>query len=443
MKQGLSLLTAACLLLYPFAAFAADYGSQSSQTQQGPPVAQPLVREGDFAIKLAAELDLGNPAEETGAEDVLTRAGIVPLNGWLSDYPMTPEIIGQLHSSIAKAASEGKLSMNSDEATRGLYALTNQMGLPTPAGPGSAAAEGREPPAAQSSPTVINNYYDEEGPPIVTYYPPPYYDAYLYDWVPYPVFWFGFWFPGFYISHSFTTVIVARDDDFDHFHRGRRGIVSNRVIDPVTRRVAVVDPSARTTTAGSRPITVLRTGNGTPFRTVNDLRRGYAASGVTNAGAGAAWRGSTAPNAGFRTPEARRSAESIYSRSLGNRRMINPPQSSMVRGNDDRRLVSPGGRERTYSAPSSMENHPFEPVVPRRAFQTLSPGQRQERGYSAPSRGNGWQRSVVPSGPSRSFDAPVMRGSGASSVIVRPSDDRGWGGRGGGVRPGAFCRGRC
>ena len=133
MKQWLSIATAACLLLFPFAAVAADYGSQPSQSQQVPPVAQQLVREGDFAIKLAAELDLGNPGDEANAEDLLTQAGIMPENGWLSDYPMTPEIIGQLQSSIAKAASEGNLPMNTDEATKGLYAVASRMNLPTPA----------------------------------------------------------------------------------------------------------------------------------------------------------------------------------------------------------------------------------------------------------------------------------------------------------------------
>ena len=173
MKKLLSIVTAACLLLYPFAAVAADYGSQSSQTQQVPPVAQPLVREGDFAIRLASQLDLGNPTEETVAEDLLVNAGVVPSNGWLSDYPVTPEIVGQLQSSIAKAASEGKLLMNYDEATRGLYSLTQRMKLPTPAGSGNGAAEVKQPPPLESNPTVINNYYNEEGPPIVTYYPPP------------------------------------------------------------------------------------------------------------------------------------------------------------------------------------------------------------------------------------------------------------------------------
>ena len=90
MKKRLSVVLTAGLLLYPFAGFAQDYGQQTSQRQQAPPVAQTLVREGDFAIKLAAELDLGKPENEAAAEDILARAGVSPLNGWISDYPMTP-----------------------------------------------------------------------------------------------------------------------------------------------------------------------------------------------------------------------------------------------------------------------------------------------------------------------------------------------------------------
>ena len=93
MKKLLSIILTASLLLYPFATFAADYVSQPSQAQQVPPVAQTLVREGDFAVKLAATLNLGLPTNEAEAEDMLAKAGVAPLNGWISDYPMTPQIV--------------------------------------------------------------------------------------------------------------------------------------------------------------------------------------------------------------------------------------------------------------------------------------------------------------------------------------------------------------
>lgn len=445
MKQWLSILLAASLLLYPFAAFAADYGSQPSQTQQVPPVAQPLVREGDFAIKLAAELDLGNPADEAIAEDMLTKAGIVPANGWLSDYPVTPEIIGQLQSSIAKAAAEGRLPMNADEATRGLYSLTAQMNLPTPAGPSASAPEGQQPSTVQSNPTVINNYYNDQGPPIITYYPPPYYDAYLYDWVPFPVFWFGFWFSGFFICHSFTTVVVTRFGDFDD--RGRRGIVTNRIIDPVTRRVAIVDPVTRTSTGVVRPVTMLRTEQGRSFRNVSEMRTVYG-------GASRAVMNSASRTTGFRTPEARTSAGIIYSRSLEKMRVSRGPESSMVRGND-RRFLSSDSRDRSFNVPSSHAGRPpLSPNSSNRSYNaparasrggewqsSSSPGSRSsERMYNAPSWG-GEGRSVMPSTPSRSFSAPPMtRGGGG---LLRPSSGNGWGGLAGRAFSGGVCRGKC
>src|SRR5208337_3787364 len=253
MKKWLAVVFAAGLLLYPFAGIAQDYGPQTSQGQQVPPVAQVLVREGDFAIGLAAELNLGNPANEAEAEDMLVRAGVSPLNGWIPDYPMTPEIIGQVADSIAAAAGEGKLLMNAGDATTVLYSLASQMNLPAPAGPGAGAA-----PEVQSNPTVVNNYYYDEGPPIISYYPPPVDYVYLYDWVPYPVVWFGFRFPGFYICHNFTTRVIVHDGPF----AGRRAIVSNRIIDPVTRTVTAIDPVVRTSTGWVRPMTALRSGNG-------------------------------------------------------------------------------------------------------------------------------------------------------------------------------------
>jgi hypothetical protein len=426
MKRWLSIATAACLLLYPFAAFSADYGSQSSQIQQAPPVAQPLVREGDFAVKLAAELDLGNPTDEAIAEDLLAKAGIAPSNGWLSDYPVTPEIIGQLQTSIVQAASEGKLSMTSDEATRGLYALTQQMSLPTPASPGNTAPEGAQPPV-QANPKVINNYYDEQGPPIVTYYPPPYYDAYLYDWVPYPVFWFGFWFPGFYICHSFTTVVVTRGDDFDH--PGRRGIVSNRVIDPVTRRVALVDPISRTSAGSVRPMTVLRTGNGFTFRNIGDMRRGTGVPGVRRRPE----RTGASQVQGFRTPEARRSAGAIYSRSLDKRYMNRGRANSMFRGNDRYSKFSRSSERSVHISPQHEYQYRsfgrLNASSGGTGWRSLAPVPRQDRMFSAPLSGGEWQRPVVPSRPSRSFNTPVTRGGGGWSRRS-PSGFSGWSGRG-------------
>jgi hypothetical protein len=401
MKKWLSILLSAGLLLYPFAGFAQDYGPQTSQRQQAPPVAQTLIREGDFAIKLAAELDLGNPPNEAVAEDMLAKAGVSPLNGWISDYPMTPEIIGQLGDSIAAAASQGTLRMTAGEATKGLYSLTAQMNLPTPAGPSAGTA-----PEGQANPTVVNNYYYDQGPPVISYYPPPADYMYLYGWVPYPVFWFGFWFPGFFICHNFTTTVVVTNTAFV----SRTAIVSNRVINPVTRTVTRVDPVVRTSTGTVQATTALRTGSGQLFRTVSDMNRGVTMSGVSAVRTGTAVSGRAAGTGGFRTLEARKGAQAIYTRSLQR-----GPERTMTRSSKPR-YTAPGRGGRSYNAPSSGSQ-----------VRSAAPGS-PSRSYNRPVMrdGGGYNRSyAVPSMPQRSYSGPVIRGGGVS----RPYGGTGWRGR--------------
>ncbi len=419
MKKVLSVILAAGLLLYPFAAVASDYGSQTSQSTQVPPVAQTLVREGDFAIKLAAMLDIGSPKSEAEAEEMLAKAGIVPSNGWLSDYPMTPEIVGQLQSAVTKAASEGRIAMNSDQATRGLYSLAEQMNLPTPAGPGSGTTL---PPAVQSNPAQINNYYYDQGPPVITYYPPPEDYFYLYSWIPYPVFWFGFWFPGFYICDNFTTVtFIPFDHDGHHF---RRGIVTNRIIDHQTGAVAVVDPLVRTSTGGVRPMTTLRVANGRTFSTMTELRREAVAGGFTARIPGrSSMVGRTA--GAFSSPEARRSATSIYSRSVEHWR--SGVKNSSVMGSERRYNVpnakrpyttSPRSDVRTWGTPARS----YYNGTVRSERQYVAPSE-SGRSFNAPSWGEGRRFST----PTRDFRAPVTRGgSGAGRSFI----GSGW--RGGG-----------
>ncbi len=385
MKKWLSILLAAGLLLYPFATFGKDYGSQTSQTQQAPPVAQTLVREGDFAIELAAELDLGKPENEAVAENTLARAGVAPANGWISDYPVTPEIIAQLKESITKAADSGKLPMTSKEATNGLYSIAGQHSLPVPAGPGSSGTL----PNAPANPTVVNNYYYDEGPPIVSYYPPPPDYLYLYDWVPFPVVWFGFWFPGFFICHNFTSVVVVQTPFVTTRPAfvARRAIVSNVVIDPVTRTTAVIDPVVRTSGGIVRPMTALRTTNGRMFSTVADMRNGVGMNSVSAVRPGTVQRAQ-----GFSSPEARKSARNIYTRNV---------QTMGVRRGS---MNGISGNERHISAPKRE----FRP-------STMSGSGESTRTFSAPR----------PS--TRSFNAPATRGGRGP---LRWFNGNSWGRRG-------------
>ncbi len=277
MRMWLWIISMAGLLVFPLEVGAAEDGPSSQETGGPPPVAQALVREGDFAIKLAETLGLGSPTAEAEAEDLLAKAGVTPLNGWLSDYPVTPQIIGQLEEAISRSTSEGKLPMSSDSAVKGLHAVAVQFDLPTPVQQGQAAAQGFPPPVPESrqNQEVINSYYYDSGPPVITYYSPPYGYVYLYDWVPYPVWWYGYWFPGFYICHDFTTVVV---------HHNHHAVVSNHFRDLHTGRAGWVDPRGYTGTHGGRPQSELRTAEGARYRTLADIRNGARTAGPAGDG---------------------------------------------------------------------------------------------------------------------------------------------------------------
>jgi len=211
-----------------------------------PPIAQTLVREGDFAIKLAEALKLGQAQGEAEAEDMLASAGIAPKNGWIADYPVTPDIIGELQNTVGEAVDSGKLAMRKDEATKAFQDLIAQQNFPVRADAESQSRyAGIEQPDVGAppqnypeyyEPSAIDNYYYDQGPPIVTYYPPPWDYYYLYAWVPYP-FWFGgFWFPGFFCLHDFHRGI---------FFNGHMRFVSNHFRDSRTRGFVTIDPARR------------------------------------------------------------------------------------------------------------------------------------------------------------------------------------------------------
>jgi len=220
----------------------AGVSAQSGGTAtKPPPIAQALVREGDFAIKLAETLKIGSAKSEAEAENMLASIGVSPKNGWIADYPVTPDIIGELQNAIATAADSGNLAMNKDQAMKALQDLTTQQGLPVRAGAETQYA-GVEPPPRDygeySNPTVINNYYYDQGPPVVTYYPPPWDYYYMYAWVPYPFWCSGFWFPGFF---------CLRDFHRGFFFHGQRKFVSNHFWDSRTRGFGTIDPAMRGT----------------------------------------------------------------------------------------------------------------------------------------------------------------------------------------------------
>jgi hypothetical protein len=251
-------LAIAALLLLP----AAGHPQADPETAAAaPPVAQPLVREGSFAMSLAKALNIGTPQNEADAESLLASAGIAPKNGWIADYPVTPVVLGELQKAVADASDSHRLGMGKEEALESLQSVADEFGVPVvAAGPGTSSS-----PYNSENPAVINNYYYIYGPPVVTYYPPPPDYDYLYAWVPYP-FWFGgFFFTGFFCLHDFDRIIVVH-----HVSR----ICTNHVFNRRIGTIALIDPAGR--------------GFERSFR----------------------------HEAGFASPQARRSGQAIFNRSL-------------------------------------------------------------------------------------------------------------------------------
>jgi hypothetical protein len=322
---------------------------QGEEGKQVPPIAQTLIREGDFAFKLAEVLKIGQAKGEAEAESMLATVGVVPKNGWIADYPMTPIIIGQVRNAVVAAAASKKLSMGEDEALRALEGLTAEFGLAI--APGQYAES--QPPTSSEfvPPTVIDEYYYDEGPPVVTYYPPPWDYNYLYGWVPYPFWCSGFFFPGFFILNDF------------HHHHGHHSI-TNHFVDPTTRASLSVDPTTRT-----RGTAATRTSGGTGSR-------------------------------GFASPAARVGATSISNRSANGKGLSQPGNTGrQYRGFQNpstgsgrsfsRNFSSPSGR--TFSSPSTGGRSSFGGFRSGgysgnfQGARTGSGGSSSNRSFSSPS----------------------------------------------------------
>jgi hypothetical protein len=221
------------LLLFEMPTLVSAQPVQPRQNQ--PPIASPLVREGDFAVQLISALEVGTTTDEIEAESLLGAIGITPRNGWIADYPVTPDIIGELQKSVGEAADAGKLGMSKDEAVKRLNDVNAGNSLAVTPYTGETVSRI---PSAQDypDPTVINDYYYQEGPPVYTYYVPPPDYYYLYSFVPYPFWSFGFWFPGYFILHDFHRPF---------FYHGRHEFCSNHFNDVTMHRVFRVDPVTR------------------------------------------------------------------------------------------------------------------------------------------------------------------------------------------------------
>jgi hypothetical protein len=357
------------------------------QATQPPPIAQTLTREGDFAIKLAEALKIGKAKSEAEAESMLASAGITPKNGWIADYPMTPDIIAELEKSVGEAADSRKLALGKKEALKALRTTAVEFELPTIAEIPEGDTESPPPTALQyAEPSVIDNYYYTEGPPVVTYYPPPWDYYYMYAWVPTPFWCSGFYFPGFYILYDFHRVV--------HRH-GHAYVISNHIRDHRTGRISAIDPARRH--AGS-----IFGSKETPHRR------------------------------GFNSAEARKGARSIFERSRGRLGSGNTSVPLPGRGpNNTRHVYSRPGRgterrvEHRGRQPSGLNGQngyrAKPPAVGRGTNRQYGmnfqkPSKDETRSFSPPSRGSGRYFSPAPEGRSGHFGSSgtVSRGFSGS-----------------------------
>jgi uncharacterized membrane protein YgcG len=225
--------------------------------------------------------------------------GIAPANGWIADYPLTPDIIAEVSQSLIMAADDGKLPVGKDEALKRYSDTIASLGLTV------RPYSGRE--ASASKPVSCDNYpnpamvstvYTTEGPPVVTYYcpPPDYYS--LYTWVPYPFWWSEFWFPGFFILHDFHRHV--------HVHN-RFVFVTNHFNDVRRNRMFRIDPGDRFhgrsfAGIGARPSrSFISTGVPRSPQTIFNAPRGAASGSSSGMGRGSGSRsGAGSGGGGFR-----------------------------------------------------------------------------------------------------------------------------------------------
>lgn len=380
-------------------------GAQSGKmATQPPPISQTLVREGDFAIKLAEALKIGQAKSEAEAEDLLASAGITPKNGWIADYPVTPDIIAELEKAIGEAADANRLPIAKNEALKALRTTAVELELPIIAEVPDGYAEGPPPATSQyTPPSVIDNYYYTEGPPVVTYYPPPWDYYYMYAWIPSPFWYSGYFFPGFFILHDFHRVI----------HRHRHAyIITNHVRDSRTGRIFAMDPTRRSSVRifggmGTTPVRGLNsTGAKNGAQSIFQRSRDRVAPGNTSiptTNRRLNNRNPAYPRTGPGTPSQVYNRESRVSGFKGRNGAYGEPPAidhRMSRTPGETGFQGQGMSNRTFSRPERMNRQN------RMNFQR--PSSSETRSFSPSSRGSERSFSPHPQGGGQHYGSSSM-----------------------------------
>jgi hypothetical protein len=345
---GAVVLIGLCLLLAPVVIRA-----ESFQAAQGPPpVAQPLIREGMLATRLAFALNLGTVSSEAEAENWLGDVGISPKNGWIADYPVTPDISVELYQAVGDAADAQRIRLTRAEALDRFNSIVAELAIAVnPSDMGGTTTIAPEESATVPSADVYD-YYSAEGPPVLTFYPPPYNYYGFYSWVPFPFWCDGYWFGGYFILNDFHRAVF-------NGHSHHREFVTNHFYGKGNHHVGRVNPLTR---SGSRFV-----------RGTGAASRRAALPAVVQGGSGSNFTASHA-------------------------RTSRPFMRSTVNG----MAVAPASRSRYYGNRNSVNYSP--PVVSSASSRT----------YSHPA-GSHVQRSFTPSHLATMTATPSYRGGGGFS----------------------------
>ncbi len=173
------------------------------------PIEAPLVREGDYAVRLARALELG-AGNEAEAQMRLSEMGVGPWSGWISNYPVTPAVLNEIKDSLIRAFASGRFDIAAGNELLGAMRYVNiQFGIDITPAPGDIPPMGWMSVRWYVTPGLISDYYSQSGPPVVTFYSPPDNFSGLYDRVSMPFWYSGYWFSGFYILHDYQRAIAA------------------------------------------------------------------------------------------------------------------------------------------------------------------------------------------------------------------------------------------
>ena len=411
-------------------------GQSGETAKQPPPISQTLVREGEFAVKLVETLRMGQAKNEAEAESMLASAGIAPRNGWIADYPLTPDIIGELEKAVAEAADARRLPMGRNDALKVFRTTAVELELPIVAEVPEGYTESPPPTTPEyTEPGVIDNYYYAEGPPVITYYPPPWDYYYMYGWIPSPFWYAGFYFPGYFILNDFHRVHHGGHGHHGHGHDSH--VVTNHVRDHQTGRIGTVDPTRRREgrTGGVRETTNTKGFSSTEARngaqSIFERSRGAGSSSTSMRTTGRGTNNRTPSNA---TP-GRGNEKQVYNKrdassGFNGRNSIynRPPAVDRSTSRTPGQTFSPGTSNRTLSRPESMNR--------QYGINSQRPFAGETRSFSPPSQGS--QRFSMPQSGQRSFSPSPQGGGrhfGSSPMGSSPMGGGGFSGsyRGGGL----------